>query len=76
MTGSETESIGASVMKTDHGRKFCFGSVFKDLTQHDREVTAEQSGSPHVDRRGKRREEGQEGRIGKALIEGKIGEQK
>lgn len=58
--------------------KVCFRSVFKDLTQHSREVTAEQSGSPHGDRRGKRRGGGGggEGRIGKGLIEGEIGEQK
>lgn len=56
--------------------KVCFRSVFKDLTQQGREVTAEQSGSPHGDRRGKRRGGGGEGRIGKGLIEGEKGEQK
>lgn len=56
--------------------KFCFGPVFKDLTQHGREVTAEQSGSPQGDRRGKRREEGRERRMGEGLIEGEIEEQK
>lgn len=73
------ESIGVSVMNSRAKQttvgKFCFGSVFKDLTQHGREATTEQSGSPHGGRRGKRRGGGREGRIGKGLLEGAIGEQ-